>query len=161
MDRSIRHGIACESNPCPCNYNMGGGSGGGDGDGGNSTPIKKQAARIIKVIDGDTVRVKLKGGPKRDVRLLGIDTPEVYGGVERGGKAASKKLKKQLPRQHQGQAHLRPHTAPRRQVQAAPALRHEGKGRHTGKAQVRKGIPLRAPSRRLGHCNSARRRPTV
>jgi hypothetical protein len=98
MDRSIRHGIACESNPCPCNYNTGGGSGGGDGDGGNSTPIKKQAARIIKVIDGDTVRVKLKGGPKRDVRLLGIDTPEVYGGVECGGKAASKKLKKQLPR---------------------------------------------------------------
>ena len=60
-------------------------------------PIKRTKARIVKVIDGDTVRVRLKGGPKRDVRFLGIDTPEVYGGRECGGSKASKALKKLLP----------------------------------------------------------------
>lgn len=39
-----------------------------------------------------------RGGPKRDVRLLGVDTPEVYGGRECGGPKASKALKKLLPR---------------------------------------------------------------
>ncbi|MGH8966429.1 MAG: thermonuclease family protein, partial [Actinomycetes bacterium] len=32
------------------------------------------------------------------VRLIGIDTPEVYGGVECGGRKASRSLKRMLPR---------------------------------------------------------------
>lgn len=92
-------GVACESNPCPCSTSQGGGGGGG----GNSTPppppeARKQTARVIKVIDGDTVRVRIIGGRQRDVRLLGIDTPEVYGGVECGGREASRYMKKLLPR---------------------------------------------------------------
>ena len=42
--------------------------------------------------------MRLIGGPKRDVRLIGIDTPEVYGGEECGGPEASKSLKAILPK---------------------------------------------------------------
>lgn len=34
------------------------------------------AARVISVIDGDTLKVKLADGTKTTVRLIGIDTPE-------------------------------------------------------------------------------------
>ena len=57
-----------------------------------------QRARVIQVIDGDTVDVQMAGGAKRRVRLVGIDTPEVYDGVECGGKEASASLKRLLPR---------------------------------------------------------------
>ena len=90
-------GIACESNSCPCLYkkSLGGKK--------SSTSPKsrgaalKQAARVIKVTDGDTIKVRLATGGKRDVRLIGIDTPEVFGRVECGGPEASASLKKILP----------------------------------------------------------------
>jgi len=86
--------IACETNPCPCLYDTSGGTSSGTTAG--TTQIK-QRARVIEVIDGDTVRVRLASGPRRDVRLVGIDTPEVYGGVECGGRQASTSLKQILP----------------------------------------------------------------
>jgi endonuclease YncB( thermonuclease family) len=92
-------GVACESNPCPCSTSQGGGGGGG-GNGDNPPqpePTKRQKAKIIRVIDGDTYKVKLLGGPKRTVRVLGIDTPEAFGGKECGGPAASQAAKKMLP----------------------------------------------------------------
>jgi endonuclease YncB( thermonuclease family) len=85
-------GIACESNPAPYYY--------GTSLSGGSAPqprATKQSARIVKVADGDTVKVRLKNGNRKDVRLVGIDTPEVYGGVECGGRAASRSLKRLLP----------------------------------------------------------------
>lgn len=93
-------GIACESNACPCLYDT---SSGGDqplaplvgGDGGTQL---KQAARVLRVVDGDTIEVRLASGGARDVRLVGIDTPEVYGGTECGGPEASASLKRVLPR---------------------------------------------------------------
>ena len=87
--------IVCESNPCPCLYDTSGGT-----DSGTSTgPTQvRQRARVVEVIDGDTVRVRLASGPLRDVRLVGIDTPEVYGGVQCGGPQASTSLKQILPR---------------------------------------------------------------
>ncbi|MEV7431845.1 thermonuclease family protein [Nocardioides sp. NPDC092400] len=94
-------GVACESNPCPCSTNQGGG-GGGDNGGTQPEPqpvTKRQKAKIIRVIDGDTVQVKLTAVQKRArVRLIGIDTPEVFGGKECGGPAASKSAKKILPK---------------------------------------------------------------
>lgn len=48
---------------------------------------------VASVTDGDTI--KLRDG--RRVRLVQIDTPEVYGGAECGGRAASDALKSQLP----------------------------------------------------------------
>jgi len=87
-------GVACESNPCPCSTDQGGGGGNPPAQ----EPIKRQKARVIRVIDGDTVKVKLVGGPRRNVRILGIDTPEVFGGKECGGPAASRAAKRMLPR---------------------------------------------------------------
>ena len=47
-------------------------------------PSAAGAATITRVIDGDTVKVGAQ-----TVRLIGIDTPEVYFGVECGGPPAS------------------------------------------------------------------------
>ena len=83
-------GIACEGNPCPCST----GTGGAGGDAGVTL---RQRARVVEVVDGDTVRVRLRSGGREDVRMIGIDTPEVYGGVECGGPEASRSLKRMLP----------------------------------------------------------------
>jgi len=93
-------GIACESNPCPCSTSQGGGGGGNGngGGGGHQDPVKRQKARVIRVVDGDTVNVKIIKGRKETVRLLGIETPEVLGGEECWGAEASKATKKWLPR---------------------------------------------------------------
>ena len=87
-------GIACESNPCTCYYKK------VLPDSGTSTGPKAlvQRARVVYVVDGDTIDVRLKGGPKKRVRLIGIDTPEVYGGVECGGPQASTSMKRMLPK---------------------------------------------------------------
>lgn len=91
-------GIYCEALPCPCLKPGGGGGGGGGGDAERRKKararararrkkarerklrrqIKRSHARIIRVVDGDTVRVSTTGTPKKryTVRLLGIDTPE-------------------------------------------------------------------------------------
>jgi endonuclease YncB( thermonuclease family) len=52
---------------------------------------------VTKVVDGDTIDVRLPSGAVKRVRLLGIDTPEVYGTVECGGPEASAWTKKFLP----------------------------------------------------------------
>ena len=89
LDGSDNDGRACESNPCPCYY------------GGATQPeplppppppapapappppiaqpqpqAKRYSARIVSVTDGDTIRVRLRSGAQRIVRLIGIDTPE-------------------------------------------------------------------------------------
>lgn len=86
--------IACETNPCPCLYDTSGGTSSGTTTG--PTQLR-QRARVVEVVDGDTVRVRLASGVRRDVRLIGIDTPEVYGGVQCGGRQASRSLKQILP----------------------------------------------------------------
>ncbi len=57
--------------------------------------VRRDGARIVDVIDGDTVRVRFSGR-EAVVRLLGIDTPEVYGRIECGGPAASRSAKRLL-----------------------------------------------------------------
>ncbi len=57
----------------------------------------RQRGSITSVVDGDTVDVMLTNGKERRVRLIGIDTPEVYGTVECGGPKASRSLKRMLP----------------------------------------------------------------
>lgn len=92
-------GIVCETLPCPCYYDTKPPS---DKPKDKPKPKKKtirQKGRIIKVVDGDTVQVRLSSGKKVTVRLVGIDTPEVYGGADCWGPEASKWLKKQLPKQ--------------------------------------------------------------
>jgi micrococcal nuclease len=52
------------------------------------------AAKVERVVDGDTVRLAGKGS----VRLIGVDTPEVYGRVECFGPEASAFAKSVLRR---------------------------------------------------------------
>lgn len=80
-------GIYCEALPCPCL-----GAGGSSGSGGGPSPIPAapvepkptkpthvyRHARITSVVDGDTIKVKLRAGDFRTVRLIGIDTPETH-----------------------------------------------------------------------------------
>lgn len=94
-------GVACESNPCPCSTATGPSSpppGPQQPPQPQQPPLKVDRAVVIKVIDGDTVDVRLRAGSKVRVRLLGIDTPEVFGGRECGGAAASRNAKRMLPR---------------------------------------------------------------
>lgn len=58
----------------------------------------KQRARVVRVVDGDTLEVRLRSGASRTVRLLGIDTPEVFDTVECGGKKASASMRRLTPR---------------------------------------------------------------
>lgn len=92
-------GVACESNPCPCSTAHGGGSGGGN----HHRHGRRTGARVSHVTDGDTVAVRVNGH-KRAVRLIGIDTPEVYFGRECGGEAASRAMKRML--HHGERVHL-------------------------------------------------------
>lgn len=84
-------GVACESLPCPCSSATGGG--------GSSLPARiTQLGKVTEVIDGDTVDVRLaSNGKVKRVRMIGIDTPEVYGGTECGGPQASRSLKNLTP----------------------------------------------------------------
>jgi micrococcal nuclease len=52
----------------------------------------RQSARVERVVDGDTVVLSGLG----KARLIGVDTPEVYGGVECYGRAASRYAKRTL-----------------------------------------------------------------
>lgn len=72
-------GVACESNPCPCTGR------------GNTSPQQlantqtqsqqgpvtyRETGNVVRVTDGDTLRVRLRNGVHVSVRMLGIDTPE-------------------------------------------------------------------------------------
>lgn len=95
-------GVACETLPCPC-----------AGKGAvvappaavapppaapaSSTTALRAKARILRVIDGDTLKVKLATGQAVTVRLIGIDTPETVKpgtAVECGGRSATARMKR-------------------------------------------------------------------
>lgn len=59
---------------------------------GPALPADARSASVVRVIDGDTVELEGLGS----VRLIGVDTPEVYGGVECYGREASTYAKRQL-----------------------------------------------------------------
>ena len=66
---------------------------GGDGPvSGPSLPADAREAVVTRVVDGDTVELRAVG----KVRLIGVDTPEVYGGVECYGREASAYAKRVL-----------------------------------------------------------------
>jgi endonuclease YncB( thermonuclease family) len=60
-------------------------------------PDAPATARIVRVLDGDTL-VARAGGRRVMVRLLGIDAPETHGGpAECGGRAATRQLARIAP----------------------------------------------------------------
>ena len=114
LDGNDGDGRACESNPSPFYY-------------GSATqpelpavppPLppppppaevqpqaKRQSARIISVTDGDTVKVRLRSGASKAVRLIGIDTPESRKPgvpVECGAKQATAAMTKVAFRKRRG-----------------------------------------------------------
>ena len=79
-------GRACEALPCPC-------------DGASLAPhaapppvapapspvmASSDRARVVRVVDGDTLKVRLSTGQSARVRLIGIDTPETARAGRRG-----------------------------------------------------------------------------
>lgn len=40
--------------------------------------IARTPAKVINVVDGDTIRVKYETGQQESIRLIGIDTPETH-----------------------------------------------------------------------------------
>ena len=72
-----------------------GGGGGRDDLSYPRAPADARVARVERVVDGDTIRL-LGVGP---VRLIGIDTPETYGGeTECFGPEATRYVERLLPR---------------------------------------------------------------
>ena len=59
---------------------------------GPAVPSNAREATVTRVVDGDTVEL----GGLGKVRLIGVDTPEVYGGVECYGREASAFARRQL-----------------------------------------------------------------
>jgi endonuclease YncB( thermonuclease family) len=71
-------GVACESNPCPC---VGRGSSAPQQLANTQTQTQTQqtyreTGNVVRITDGDTLRVRLRSGAHVSVRMLGIDTPE-------------------------------------------------------------------------------------
>ena len=95
-------GRACDSLPCPCSDRTGSSGSGNHSTGGGhsagSTRPMRQDAVVTRIVDGDTITVRLlPNGPRRSVRMIGVNTPEVHGTVQCGGPAASRNLKAMLP----------------------------------------------------------------
>ena len=64
------------------------------------SPVSGAAATVIRVVDGDTLDVRLDSGAVERVRILGIDTPEVVDArrpVQCFGPEASARTKELLP----------------------------------------------------------------
>ena len=147
--------IACEDLPCPCDY----GDGGGGGDGGGHGDLRR-TARVVSVTDGDTVAVRVSGR-HRDVRLIGIDAPEVSFEPECGGGQASASLRRLL---HPGERVTLVRDPTQDNVDAYGRLlryveRHD---RDVGRRQIARGwarvFVYRDPFRRLGRYRKAQRR---
>lgn len=125
-------GRACEELPCPCAGPDGGGGGGGHHGGGPSG-----RARIVSVTDGDTIDVRVHHR-SWSVRLIGIDTPEVYGHVECGGPQASHSMKRMLDRGDRVRL-IRDRSQSGRDRYGRLLRYVQRRGRDVGKRQIRKG----------------------
>lgn len=130
-------GAACESNPCPC---------GGtpvpttstDGSG-NHAQVIRQFGTVVKVTDGDTLKVRVAGLGVRDVRVLGIDTPETHGRSECGGEKASRAMRGLAP--VGSRVVLTSDTSQAQGDRYGRLLRYvERNGRDVGRAQVYTGF---------------------
>ena len=59
--------------------------------------VEDEPTVVARVVDGDTIEVRLPGGELERVRLLLVDTPEVHGGAECYGREASERVRALLP----------------------------------------------------------------
>lgn len=99
LDGSDNDGRACESNPCPCATTAPQPFVGGTSQQPQPQPsaVHRNRGNVVKVTDGDTLKVRIRGIGVRDIRIIGIDTPEVYGGVQCGARKASEHMRELAP----------------------------------------------------------------
>ncbi|WP_254545881.1 thermonuclease family protein [Halomarina pelagica] len=71
-------GVACESLPDGSNAGAGDGGGSDADDAPDSSGETEWTVEVVRVVDGDTYEVRFPDGHTEDVRLLGVDTPEVH-----------------------------------------------------------------------------------
>lgn len=60
------------------------------------SPIITVKATVTRVVDGDTIDVKLEDGTEERIRMIGVDTPEVTSQAESFGREASNFTKSEL-----------------------------------------------------------------
>lgn len=175
-------GIACESNPCPCTTSVAPLVGtpptptpsptpstsqtptpGVDPDGsGSSGTERRDRARVVRVTDGDTLKVRLADGTEEYVRVIGIDTPEVHGRRECGGAQASRSMRRLAPVGSRVVLVSDPTQADRDRYDRLLRYVHR-RGRDVGRAQVAAGRAIvyvyrNDPFRRTASYQSAERR---
>lgn len=122
LDGNDDDGRACESNPCPCDYGPGTSPqqpyalppepSPAPAPAPTPAPTPAPAAtakthrgKVVSVVDGDTLKVRLRSGRRRTVRLIGIDTPEVHKpgiAVECGARKASAYMTRLAQRRRPG-----------------------------------------------------------
>ena len=111
-------GWACESNPAPKASAPKGVTAAPPSPTPTPTPTPTVAAtqtsaRVVSVIDGDTLKVRTSSGRYITVRLIGVDTPETRKpgrGVECGGKQATAAMQKLVLGRRRGRTLGRPVT---------------------------------------------------
>jgi len=78
-------GVACESNPCPCigrastapqQFANTGNTQPQDQTQTQGSAVHRETGNVVRVVDGDTLVVRLGDRAQASVRMLGIDTPE-------------------------------------------------------------------------------------
>lgn len=117
-------------------------------------------ASVTDIADGDTIEVRL-GDRSEDIRLIGIDTPEIYFGEECGGAQASASIKRML--ETGDRVKLVRDRSQHNRDRYGRLLRYvERKGRDVGRRQIRKGwakpYVYEAPFRRVRSYRRARDR---
>ena len=107
--------------------------GGGSGGGGGTTPnpvatlpavVYRETGNVIRIIDGDTLKVDLRAGGTVSVRMLGINTPE---DGRCGDDEATENLEKLAPVGSTVDLVSDPHPGRQGPLRPAPALRLEAR----------------------------------
>lgn len=151
-------GVACTSLPCPCST-VSGRSAENPGAGPVGGPPVRFRGPVVSVSDGDTLSVRTPAGTVEKVRMIGIDTPEVYGGTECGGPEASAAMKAMA----RGTVTVTADSTQKRRDRYGRLLGYIDKGRRDlGLVMVRRGFasayPYDGPFRRYGAYRKAERR---
>ncbi|MCO5996109.1 thermonuclease family protein [Actinoallomurus rhizosphaericola] len=75
---------------------VGGGNGDEGGGGGPGPPHDARSARVVRVVDGDTLLLRIDGRSRR-VRLIGVDAPETWARHDCFGAEATRALRRLTP----------------------------------------------------------------
>ena len=166
LDGSDNDGRACESNPCPCATTapqpfVWSTSSTASNTQTHTEVVRRNAGNVVRVTDGDTLRVRIRGIGVRDIRIIGIDTPEVYGGTQCGGRRASQRMRELAPVGSTVTLISDPSHADRDRY--GRLLRYvERKGKDVGRAQISLGqarvyVYNHNPFRRVAGCRHVER----